>query len=216
MTALALNGRGIDRAIEAGVREIEIVASASTGHSTANAGKSTEAALDDLERAVHRHQGSGVQFVAGISTAFVCPFEGDVPAERVVHLAEWFARMGVTMVGLADTLGTATPDLVLDTTRRVREALPHLDYSLHLHNAHGRALETVLTAVEDGIVRFDAALAGYGGCPFAPGAAGNLDTLELVRHLHGAGHDTGIDVTRLAEVTAQARTVVHSSPPIAA
>lgn len=213
--ALALNGRGVDRAIDAGAREVAVVASASTGHSAANAGKSTDAALDDLAQALQRHRGDGVRFVAGISTAFVCPFEGDVPAARVAELAQRFAQMGVTMIGLADTLGSATPDHVLATTGQVRSAVAGVDWSLHLHNAHGRALETVLAAVDDGITRFDAALGGYGGCPFAPGAAGNLDTLSLVEHLHAAGHTTGIDTDLLAEVTTHARHAVAASPALA-
>lgn len=213
-TALALNGRGVDRAVEAGAVEISVVASASTAHSSANAGRSTEAALADIAAAVDRHRQSPVTFVAGISTAFVCPFEGDVPAARVIELVRAFRDLGIGLVGLADTLGTAAPELVVGVVDEVRDAVPDVEYSLHLHNAHGRAFDTVAAALDRGITRFDAALGGFGGCPFAPGAAGNLDTLDLVTHLARLGHDTGIDLGLLSAATDLARTAVAQADPV--
>lgn len=115
---------------------------------------------------------------------------------------------------MADTLGTTPTGKVVDTLAQVSEAVPEAVLSLHLHNANGQALETVTAAVNLGVTRFDAALAGFGGCPYAPGAAGNLDTLELVRHLHQLGHETGVNETALAELSDQARDTVRNARPI--
>ncbi|MCR3721902.1 MULTISPECIES: hydroxymethylglutaryl-CoA lyase [Prauserella salsuginis group] len=196
-SVLALNARGVARAAAAGADEITVVASASPGHSRANAGRDVDAALDDLAATIAANPHA--RFTAGISTAFVCPFDGDVPPSTLVAVAERFARMGIRRIGLADTLGTAEPDQVLRSLAAVREALPDVDLGLHLHNARGQALSTVDAAVSAGIARFDSATGGYGGCPFAPGAHGNIATEELVAHLHARGIPTGIDEHALAE-----------------
>ncbi|MCG2621016.1 hydroxymethylglutaryl-CoA lyase [Arthrobacter sp. I2-34] len=213
LTVLTLNGRGIDRAIAAGARQIGIVTSASQAHSSANAGRSIEDALAELAAEVARHPEAG--FAAGISTAFTCPFAGRIEPERLLRIVRAFKDMGVRSIGLADTLGTTDPAEVMASVRYVLEAEPDLEYSLHLHNARGQALQTVSAAVDAGITRFDAALAGYGGCPFAPGAHGNIATEDIVRHLHATGHDTGVDEDRLAEAVRLARRVVAQSPALA-
>lgn len=196
---LALNGRGVRRAVEAGAENVLVVASASGGHSRANAGRDVDAAIEDVARAVGENPGT--PFIAGVSTAFVCPFDGDVPADRLVSVAERFAAMGVRRIGLADTLGTATTDHVVRSLAAVRDALPEVELSLHLHNAHGQALRTVDAAIDLGVVHFDSAAGGYGGCPFAPGAHGNIATEDLVAHLHSRGIPTGIDETALAHAS---------------
>lgn len=196
---LALNGRGVRRAVEAGAENVLVVASASGGHSRANAGRDVDAAIEDVARAVGENPGTS--FIAGVSTAFVCPFDGDVPADRLVSVAERFAAMGVRRIGLADTLGTATTDHVVRSLAAVRDALPEVELSLHLHNAHGQALRTVDAAIDLGVVHFDSAAGGYGGCPFAPGAHGNIATEDLVAHLHSRGIPTGIDETALAHAS---------------
>lgn len=209
-TALALNGKGITRAVEAGVTEIQVVASASQAHSNANAGTKIEAALASLAADVAKYP--DVSFFAGISTAFTCPFEGEISPEHLLTLVQAFKAMGISDIGLADTLGTTAPQRLMDSVKYVQDAEPDLTYYLHLHNAHGQALETVGLAVEAGITRFDAALGGYGGCPFAPGAAGNLSTGELVSYLHQSGHETGIDEKALSEATDMARRIIAESP----
>jgi hydroxymethylglutaryl-CoA lyase len=210
--ALALNGRGIARAVEAGVRNVEVVTSASQAHSSVNAGQGIEEALASLGAEVARHR--DINFVAGISTAFTCPFEGEIDPAHLLRVVRAFKSMGVTTIGLADTLGTTPTDRLMASLGYVREHEPELTYYLHLHNAHGQALVTATAAVDAGITNFDSALGGYGGCPFAPGAHGNIDTQELVRHLHAAGHDTGIDEALLADAVALAREVVDRSPAI--
>ncbi|MEU0464403.1 hydroxymethylglutaryl-CoA lyase [Amycolatopsis sp. NPDC006131] len=209
-TFLALNARGVRRAVAAGARDVLVVASASSGHSRANAGRDSDAALDDLARAVAEHPGTA--FRAGISTAFVCPFDGAVAPDRLVAVARRFAVMGIRRIGLADTLGTATPDQVMTSLARVRDALPGIELSLHLHNAHGQALSTVDAAIEAGVTRFDSAAGGYGGCPFAPGAHGNIATEDLVAHLHARGIPTGIDEDVLSTAVATVREALRRAP----
>lgn len=196
--ALALNGKGVHRAAASGVEVVEVVTSASTGHSRANAGRDVHQAIDELAAAVAEHPDTS--FVAGVSTAFVCPFDGPVPAEQLIGVVERVARIGVERVGLADTLGVADPDQVATSVAAVQDALPSVELGLHLHNAKGQALETVDAALELGIRHFDSAVGGYGGCPFAPGAHGNLATEALVNHLHARGAKTGIDPHALAGV----------------
>ncbi|UTM47634.1 hydroxymethylglutaryl-CoA lyase [Glutamicibacter mysorens] len=211
-TVLALNGRGIARAVAAGASEVQVVASASQAHSNANAGAGIEQALDSLAADVAAHPQPG--FFAGISTAFTCPFEGEIDPSRLLRLVRAFKSMGITDIGLADTLGTTPPRRLISSVKRIQDAEPDLAYSLHLHNAHGQALDTVKLAIDAGITRFDAALGGYGGCPFAPGAAGNLSTGELVDFLHAEGHTTGIDPAALAEANDLARATISSAPPV--
>jgi hydroxymethylglutaryl-CoA lyase len=211
-TSLALNGRGVARAVAAGATDVAVVASASQAHSSANAGQGIEDALESLAAEVARYP--QVHFFAGISTAFTCPFEGEIAPAHLLRVVRAFQAMGITDIGLADTLGTSPTALVMTALAHVREAEPDLTYSLHLHNAHGQALTTVTAAVAAGITRFDSALGGYGGCPFAPGAHGNIATEDLVAHLHATGHDTGVDEDRLAEAVRLARDVVAHSPAV--
>jgi hydroxymethylglutaryl-CoA lyase len=209
-TSLALNGKGIERAVQAGATDIQVVTSASQGHSNANAGQNVEDALKSIGSTVARHRET--RFFAGISTAFTCPFEGLIDPAHLLRVVRAFKDMGVTDIGLADTLGTTPTGQVLATLSHVRDAEPGLTYYLHLHNAHGQALATAAAAVSAGVVRFDAALGGYGGCPFAPGAHGNIATEELVQYLHDAGHQTGVNEDRLAEAVRLARDIVMHSP----
>ena len=209
-TSLALNGKGIERAVAAGATDIQVVTSASQAHSNANAGQAIEDALAGIGAAVARYPDT--RFFAGISTAFTCPFEGSIDPEYLLRVVRAFTDMGIKDVGLADTLGTTPTEKVLASLNHVRDAEPNLTYYLHLHNAHHQALATAGAAVSSGVVRFDAALGGYGGCPFAPGAHGNIATEEIVRYLHDAGHETGIDENRLADAVRLARDVVAHSP----
>jgi hydroxymethylglutaryl-CoA lyase len=209
-TSLALNGKGIERAVEAGATDIQVVASASQAHSNANAGQAVEDALAGIAGTVARYRET--RFFAGISTAFTCPFQGSIAPGYLFRVVRAFKDMGITDVGLADTLGTTPTVQVLASLSYLRDAEPDLTYYLHLHNAHGQALATAGAAVSAGVVRFDAALGGYGGCPFAPGTHGNIATEELVKFLHDAGHETGIDEDRLADAVRLARDVLAHSP----
>lgn len=211
-SVLALNARGVHRAVEAGAEEIMLVTSASQGHSRANAGRDVDDALSEVADAVSTH--STVDFIAGISTAFVCPYDGDIDPKVTLRIARRFADMGVRRIGLADTLGTASTERVVRTTDLVREDLPEIEFGLHLHNAHGQALHTVDTAIKLGITHFDSAAGGFGGCPFAPGAHGNIATEDLVAHLHARGIPTGIDEDALNAAIAVLKSALTRAAPL--
>lgn len=211
--ALALNGRGIERAAAAGFTHINLVVSASSAHSRANAGKTPAAAIADLAPVVEANP--QLSFSGGIATAFVCPFDEDIPPDAVVEIAEAYAAIGVSRIGLADTLGTALPTAVQKGLEALRDSLPDADLSLHLHNAEGQAFDTVDRALEIGIREFDAAAGGYGGCPFAPGAHGNIATEDLVAHLHARGFETGIDLERLREAERLIQQALNRGRPVA-
>jgi hydroxymethylglutaryl-CoA lyase len=211
-SALALNRKGVRRAIAAGVKDVCLVVSAGEGHSRANAGRTLQAALDDLAGVVAEHP--HVRFTGGVATAFVCPFDGDIPPHRLAEVARAYAGIGITRIALADTLGSAAPEQVARSLDAVRAAVPDAELGLHLHDALGQALRTVDLAVELGITRFDAAAGGYGGCPFAPGAHGNIATETLVAHLHDRGVDTGIDAGLLAEAVIVVEDALRHGTPI--
>ncbi|MBM6590449.1 hydroxymethylglutaryl-CoA lyase [Brevibacterium sp. RIT 803] len=212
--ALALNRRGVDRAVAAGFTTVTLVVSASAAHSRANAGRSPSEAIAELAPIVESYP--GVDFSGGISTAFVCPFEGDIAPEAVTEIAGAYADIGVSRIGLADTIGTARPQDVEASLEHLRGELPDVDLSLHLHNAKGQAFDTVDRALDLGITEFDAATGGYGGCPFAPGAHGNIATEELVEHLSARGYETGIDLEGLAEVRKLLTAALARGTPVAA
>ncbi|MFD3454662.1 hydroxymethylglutaryl-CoA lyase [Streptomyces sp. NPDC058691] len=203
--ALVLNERGARRAVEAGTRDVRLTVSASDGHSLANAGVPRDAALARLGPAVELLAGSGVRLEATIATAFMCPFDGETDPATVVEVAHRLAAFGIRVLHLADTIGAAGPLHIRRTVTAVREALPELPLGLHLHNTYGMASANVWEALRLGVRRFDAALGGIGGCPFAPGAAGNLGTDDLVNLCHHAGIATGIDVGRLTAVREELR-----------
>lgn len=211
-TALALNEKGVERAVAAGADEVTLVISASEAHSSANAGRGVDQALENLAGVAEKFPQA--RFTAGVATAFRCSVEGAIDPQRVVRVVRRFVEMGITTIGLADTIGTTTTDELLASLLAVRESVPEVDYSLHLHNAKGQALNTAVEAAKQGVTKFDAALAGFGGCPFALGAHGNLATEELVEHFHRHGIETGADTDALTAAAVEARAAVASGRPL--
>jgi len=210
--AIALNPRGAQRAVGTRVDELRLVVSAGAGHSRANAGRDTEQALDEFAAVIP--QLSGVTVTAAVSTAFNCPYDGPVSPHRLLSVVHRFHDAGVRQISLADTLGTATTEQVLRSLDTVRNALPDLQLGLHLHDGHGQALATVDAALRVGVRQFDSALGGLGGCPFAPGAHGNLATEALVAHLHRANIPTGITEAALTEAHHQLRDALQRGQPV--
>lgn len=209
--AIALNPRGAQRAVGTRVDELRLVVSAGAGHSRANAGRDTEQALDEFAAAIP--QLSGVTVTAAVSTAFNCPYDGPVSAHRLLSVVQRFHDAGVRQISLADTLGTAATEQVLRSLDTVRNALPDLQLGLHLHDGHGQALATVDAALRVGVRQFDSALGGLGGCPFAPGAHGNLATEALVEHLHRRDVPTGITEAALTDAHHQLREALQRGAP---
>jgi hydroxymethylglutaryl-CoA lyase len=194
---LVFNARGARRAIDAGARQVRFVVSASEGHSRSNTGAGVAESLDRIEQCAEILTAAGVRLEASIATAFVCPFDGDTPVERVTRLAARLVAIGAEVVHLADTIGAANPGQIRRAVTAVQDQHPDLPVGLHLHNTYGMAAANAWEAVRLGVRRFDAALGGLGGCPFAPGAAGNIATDDLVHLFHREGIRTGVDGPKL-------------------
>jgi hydroxymethylglutaryl-CoA lyase len=205
---LVFNERGAHQAVTAGVRHVRLVVSASDGHSHANAGTDTAGALRRLEPAAAILKAAGVTVEASIATAFVCPFDGETDPDRAARVAVALAALGAGPLHLADTIGAASPWHIERTVAAVRRELPAVTLGLHLHDTYGMASANAWTGIQLGIRHYDASLGGIGGCPFAPGAAGNIATDDLVNLLHHAGIATGVDVDRLVAVRDELHTLL--------
>lgn len=198
---LVPNVRGARRAFDVSADEINVVVAASERFNRENVGMTVEASLAAFGEIASLGRENGRDFWLSVATAFGCPFEGPVKAGEVVRLAETAAAEGATGVTLGDTTGMANPRQVADLIRAVRGAVGHrLSVLLHFHNTRGMALANALAALEAGETMFDSAVGGLGGCPFAPGATGNVCTEDLVHMLEEMGVRTGIDLDRLIRV----------------
>lgn len=190
---LVFNLQGAKRAVGCGNTHVRFVVSASDGHSMANAGVPTAAALVRVEEAASWLTTQGVSMEATIATAFVCPFDGDTEVGRVMSVAHRLASTGIKVLHVADTIGAATPGDIRRVVRSVRAELTETPLGLHLHNTYGMASGNAWEGFRWGIRRFDSAVGGLGGCPFAPGAAGNIAADDLVHMFHREGIATGIN-----------------------
>ena len=195
--ALVANPRGAERALAAKVDEIVMVVSVSESHNRANVRRSTDESFDGFAEIMQAIRGTGVGTACGMATTFGCPFEGFQKPERIYAFAQRLADLGIGGIGLADTVGMGNPKQVLDISREVAKRVPHVELALHLHNTRGMGLANVVAGLDAAITHYESSLGGLGGCPFAPGATGNICTEDLVHMLQSMGHDTGIDLDRL-------------------
>lgn len=210
--ALVPNLRGCDRALVAGVDEMNFVMSASESHNRANLRMSCNESLAQLA-VVLEHTQSRVPVNASLATAFGCPFEGEVPISRVLELISLCANLGIARISLCDTTGMANPAQVQEVFATVRNRWPDLRVTAHFHNTRGMGLANALAALESGVDRFDASLGGLGGCPFAPGATGNVCTEDLVHMLDAMGYDTGVDLDALLAISKDLPALVGHEVP---
>jgi hydroxymethylglutaryl-CoA lyase len=212
-SALVPNATGLERALRVGLHEIAVFLSASETHNRKNTNKSIERSLETFAEVVPPARAAGLKVRAYISTVWGCPYEGDVPVSRSLELAEKLLALDCYQVSLGDTIGVGTPL----QTRRLLEAflerIPAPQLALHCHDTRGTALTNCLVGLELGIRDFDASVGGLGGCPYAPGAAGNLATEDLVYMLQGMGIDTGINLDLLVEAGRVAEQVVGRALP---
>ncbi|MCU6614938.1 hydroxymethylglutaryl-CoA lyase [Achromobacter mucicolens] len=197
--ALACNLKGAIAAYEAGAHVLAFPVSVSDTHSRANVGKGTDAQVDMLAAIVDwvRAQARPMRIDAAVATAFGCSMEGEVPVRRVADVAQAVARAGADEIALADTVGYAHPGRVRDAVRAAQDAVGARLTKLHLHDTMGLGLANALAGLDEGIRAFDSCLGGLGGCPFAPGASGNIVTEDLVFMLESMGFRTGVDLSRL-------------------
>jgi hydroxymethylglutaryl-CoA lyase len=212
-SALVANTRGAVRAVDAGVPDLEYVVSASDSHSRANAGRPTAgavAAVPDIAALAH---GAGGSLEVIIATAWDCPFDGRTPIVRTVDVARAAVTAGADQLCLGDTIGTTTPLRVVQLLDAVRRACPGIPVGVHFHDTRGTGQANALAAVQAGVTQLDSSVGGLGGCPFAPGASGNIATEELVYLLEESGVRTGLDLDAvLAAARITERAVGHALP----
>ncbi|WP_336986758.1 hydroxymethylglutaryl-CoA lyase [Altererythrobacter aquiaggeris] len=213
VVTLVPNAKGAQLAAEAGVDAVSIPFSMSETHSLKNVRKDHAGMLAEIAEAASIARDHGVHFAVGLSTAFGCTMEGAVNEDQVVRLAEKAVEAGARELSLSDTTGYADPAQVRRLTRKVKAAVGEgLLTTLHLHNTRGLGLANVVAGLEEGITTFDASLGGLGGCPFAPGASGNLVTEDLVLMLNSMGLKTGIDLDKLLKVRAIVEEALPGEP----
>ncbi|WMJ15325.1 hydroxymethylglutaryl-CoA lyase [Geobacillus proteiniphilus] len=197
--ALVPNEKGLERALGAGVDEVGVFMSASETHNQKNINKTIAATFPVLEAVVKTAKQAGKTVRGYVSTVFGCPYEGPVAVDQVLMVADRLLAMGVDELSLGDTIGVATPKQVEEVLTIVLRRFPADRIAMHFHDTRGTALANILVSMEMGITTFDSSLGGLGGCPYAPGASGNVATDDLVYMLHGMGIETGIDVEQLTK-----------------
>ncbi len=213
MSALVPNRRGLDTALASGMKEIAVFMSSSETHNKKNVNKTIDETLAAFDEVVPAALDAGLKVRAYLSTCFGCPYEGEVDPERVVSLVGRLADMGVYQVSVSDTIGVANPAQTEDVLSRVLAKQPVDRIAVHMHDTQGTALANVVVALQMGITTVDSAAGGLGGCPYAPGASGNLATEDVVAMLHAMGVATGIDLDKLTEASRTASTFVGHELP---
>ncbi len=198
-SALVPNMAGYERALEAGVTNFAIFAAASETFSQRNVNRSVDESLEEYALVAAAATKAGFRLRAYLSTAFGCPFEGDVPGDRVVALTRRLLDFGAFEVAISDTIGVATPAQVNALMPLLLDSIPPAHLALHFHDTRGNALANIRAALEFGIKTFDASAGGLGGCPFAPGATGNVATEDVIEMLHGLGIETGVDLNAVSD-----------------
>ena len=201
-TVLVPNVRGAERALSCDVDEVNLVMSVSESHNRANLRMSREESFAQLRDVIEVVSSTRTTINVSLSTAFGCPMEGDVAPDEVLGWVSRFAALGVHGLTLCDTTGMAYPSQVRQLAQRTRDEFAGLETTLHFHNTRGMALANTLAALDAGVDRFDASLGGLGGCPYAPGATGNVCTEDLVHMLELNGYDTGVDLDQVLRAAA--------------
>ncbi len=197
--ALIANVRGAERAIAATIDEVNLVMSASATHNKKNVNRTHEESLDSFQEIMNQVDGTGIHVNGSVATSFGCPFEGEIAEDAVQHFIENYLAIGMNSITLADTTGMANPIQVKQLVKKVNDQIGDIPLTLHFHNTRGMGLANVVAALEAGATRFDASLGGIGGCPFAPGATGNICTEDLVHMLEEMGYKTNVHLDQLIE-----------------
>ena len=211
--ALVPNEKGAVRAVDAGVDALHTVLSASESHNLANVNMTIAESVEKMGAVLAVAARARVAVSCGISTSFGCPFEGEVPISRLHSIVARLADMGAQAFGLADTTGMANPRQVAAVLEHLVPRFPGVEWTLHTHDTRAMAIPNILAAMECGVVNFDSSIGGLGGCPFAPGASGNVCSEDLVHALHAMGVETGIDLDRLIAASRRVETIVGRALP---
>ncbi len=212
-SALVPNDKGAVRAVDAGVDDIHTVVSASESHNLANVNMTIAESLAKLEATAQVAHRAGAPMYSGISCTFGCPFEGDVPVTQLESVVRRLVDMGARGIGLADTTGMANPAQVARVVEHLVPRFPGVEWTLHTHDTRAMAIPNILAAMELGVTHLDASIGGLGGCPFAPGASGNVCTEDLVHCLGAMGIETGVDLDALIETSRRVQEIIGRALP---
>ncbi len=212
-SCLVPNAKGLERALASGMKEVAVFLSASETHNKKNVNKTVAETLTAFEEVIAPATKAGARVRAYVSTVFGCPYEGRVDPKAVVSLVKELRSRGVFQISLGDTIGVGTPIQVRTVLEEVLQVAPIEELALHFHDTRGTALANVLIGLQLGFSTIDSAVGGLGGCPYAPGASGNLATEDLVYMLHGMGIETGIDLDALVACSARLSALVGHELP---
>ncbi len=206
--ALAPNGRGVGNAAAAGLKDVTYVVSASESHNQKNVNREIAKSLEELSDICRTY--SDITIRVSLATAFGCPFEGTVPVEQVLGVIEKILNTGVKEIVLCDTIGVANPLQVQKTVRQVKGHFPEATFGLHIHDTRGMGLSNIYAGILEGIQIFETSIGGLGGCPFAPGSAGNTATEDMLNMLQGMGIEHGVDLEKYLETVDYVKKVVQA------
>ncbi len=198
---LVPNKKGMERALAAGVRAVAVFTAASESFTRHNINMTIAESLESFRPVMEVARAEGIWVRGYLSTGFGCPYEGAVPPEKVLEVSQQLLELGVDELSIGDTIGVATPNQVVEVVTLLAGQIPLEKLALHFHDTRGTALANVLTGLQLGITIFDSSAGGLGGCPYAPGAAGNLATEDLLYMLHGLGIETSVDLAKVVEAT---------------
>ncbi|RHW35590.1 hydroxymethylglutaryl-CoA lyase [Oceanobacillus profundus] len=195
--ALVPNIKGLERFLKTNIDTAVFFLSASTKHNEANLNRTTNESLVHVSDLISKTRSHNRKTMGAVATAFVCPYAGEVPYQEVERIVTTMVENGVDEVGLGDTIGKATPKMIYEYCSRIKDKYPDLTLSLHLHDTYGYALANIIAGIQSGVYIYDTAQAGLGGCPYAPGAPGNVQASQVVNFLERQGIETGIDIDKL-------------------
>ncbi|MGN0159120.1 MAG: hydroxymethylglutaryl-CoA lyase [Brotaphodocola sp.] len=206
--ALAPNARGVGNAVAAGLKNVTYVVSASESHNKKNVNREIAKSMEELKSICETYADTKIR--VSLATAFGCPFEGKVPIEQVLRVTGQIVDAGVDEIVLCDTIGVANPEQVRETVRQVKEHFPQVTFGLHIHDTRGMGLSNIYAGILEGITIFETSIGGLGGCPFAPGSAGNTATEDMLNMFAGMGIEHGIDLEKYLETVELVKKTVQA------
>jgi hydroxymethylglutaryl-CoA lyase len=212
-STLVPNEKGLERALAAGVKEIALFVSASETHNQKNVRMSIVDSLKGFRNIAVKALAHGIRMRGYVVTAFGCPYEGRIATEKVEFIVEEYKNLGIHEIALGDTTGMANPVQVSRMVSRIHSRLEKTGFALHFHDTRGAALANILAALQEGVTVFDGSIGGLGGCPYAPGASGNVATEDVVNMLQEMGIETGVDLQKLIDCAKYAREIIHRDLP---
>ncbi|WP_101842613.1 hydroxymethylglutaryl-CoA lyase [Halobacillus sp. Marseille-P3879] len=213
LIGLVPNLKGAEAANRVDVKKVNFVFSASDTHNQQNVRKRTEQSLEELKSLQHYCERNDMEVGVALATSFGCPFEGVIPAERIESIVDVISDLDIANITLADTTGMANPKQVYELLDRLVDQFPNQTFNLHFHNTRGMGLSNIMGGLQAGVRRFDTALGGLGGCPFAPGATGNVCTEDVVHMLHEMGIETNIDLDQLISASELLSEILNHDTP---